>query len=59
MLITVLNVWFEQLVSTGPKAFHYNGYCSLLCPSLGNVPKLALVHPKKVETSHFLVMVEF
>jgi hypothetical protein len=58
-MLTVLNVGFQQLVSTGPKAFHYDGHCSLLCPYLGNVPKLALVHPKKVKTSHFLLMVDF
>jgi hypothetical protein len=27
--ILALGVWFEWMVSVGPKAFHYNGHCLL------------------------------
>jgi hypothetical protein len=29
VLTVVLGVWFEWLVSAGPKAFHHNGHCLL------------------------------
>jgi hypothetical protein len=46
---TVLCVWFEQLVSSGPEAFHYIGHCLLLCASLDSVPKLALVYHRNYQ----------
>jgi hypothetical protein len=49
----VLGILFKQLVSTGPKAFHYNGHSLLLSPSIHSVPKLALLDPKEVSTSLF------
>jgi hypothetical protein len=55
----VLGVGFELLVLAGPKKCHYNGQGLLLCFSLSNVPKLALVHPEKVSTPLFPEMVEF
>jgi hypothetical protein len=45
---TVLGVWFKLLISTSAEIFHYNGHCLLQCPTSGSVPKLALVHPKRV-----------
>jgi hypothetical protein len=59
LLTTVLGIWFQQLVSTPTKAFHYNGHCLLLFPPLGTVPKLDLVHPKKVLISLFMQIVVF
>jgi hypothetical protein len=37
----ILGIWLKKLLSTGPEAFHCNGYYLLLCLSLSSVPKLA------------------
>jgi hypothetical protein len=55
LLRVVFSVQFKLLVSTCHAACHCNSYCLLLCPSLDSVPKSALVNPKRLSTSLFLL----